>query len=112
MITGIFLLTAGMAILVISISNLIFVAGIVIFLNGESTAHPKFICYSGLIALEKKKAPYPGYAFPHNISGSFIGGIPGTKMCVYFVDQNNNTQFLWMLLRFIGFIMIFGLLIY
>jgi len=112
MITGITLGTIGMAILAISTSIWVFLAGIIIFSIGEMTAHPKFISYVGIIAPEDKKATYLGYAFLYGVLGSLIGGVLGANLYVYFVDKLNDPQTLWIVFSMIGVATILGLLIY
>lgn len=112
MITGIFIGTIGMAILAISTDIWVFVIGITMFSIGEMTAHPKFISYVGLIAPEDKKATYLGYAFLYGVLGSLIGGILGANLYVYFVDNLNDPQTLWIVFSLIGVATIIGLLIY
>ncbi len=112
MIAGIALGTVGMAILAIDTSIWVFMIGITIFSIGEMTAHPKFISYVGLIAPEDKKALYLGYSFLYGVLGSFIGGILGANLYVYFVDELNDPATLWIIFSLIGVATIIGLLLY
>lgn len=112
MITGIAMGTAGMAILAINTNIWVFMIGIIIFSIGEMTAHPKFISYVGLIAPEDKKALYLGYAFLYGVIGSFIGGILGANLYVYFVDKLNQPSTLWIIFSLIGVATIIGLVLY
>jgi proton-dependent oligopeptide transporter, POT family len=112
MITGIAMGTIGMAILAISSHAWVFMAGIIIFSIGEMTAHPKYISYIGLVAPEDKKALYLGYSFLYGVIGSFIGGILGANLYVYFVDKMNNPSMLWFIFSLIGVATIIGLLLY
>ncbi|MGB9695819.1 MAG: MFS transporter [Ignavibacteria bacterium] len=112
MIAGIAMGTAGMAMLAISTSPWIFIAGIIIFSIGEMTAHPKFISYVGLIAPESKKALYLGYAFLYGVLGSGIGGILGASLYEIFVKEMNKPAILWLVFSSIGIITIIGLFLY
>jgi dipeptide/tripeptide permease len=112
MIAGIAMGTVGMAILAINTNIWVFMAGITIFSIGEMTAHPKFISYVGLIAPEDKKALYLGYSFLYGVLGSFIGGILGANLYVYFVDKLNQPATLWIIFSLIGVVTIIGLLLY
>lgn len=112
MITGIAMGTAGMALLAISTSPWVFIAGIIIFSIGEMTAHPKFISYVGLIAPESKKALYLGYAFLYGVLGSGIGGILGAFLYEIFVKEMNKPAILWLVFSSIGIITIIGLFLY
>jgi dipeptide/tripeptide permease len=112
MIVGIAMGTIGMAILAIDTSIWVFMLGITIFSIGEMTAHPKFISYVGLIAPEDKKALYLGYSFLYGVLGSFIGGILGANLYVYFVDKLNQPSTLWIIFSMIGVVTIIGLLLY
>jgi dipeptide/tripeptide permease len=87
MVTGIAIGTIGMAILSLSTSIWVFMAGIFLFSVGEMTAHPKFISYLGLIAPPDKKATYMGFGFLYGVFGSAIGGYLGALLYVGFVDQ-------------------------
>ncbi len=86
MVFGIALGTIGMAILSLSASIWVFMAGIIIFSIGEMTAHPKFISYLGLIAPPDKKATYMGFGFLYGVFGSFIGGYLGAFLYLRFID--------------------------
>lgn len=112
MIAGIAMGTVGMAILAINTDIWVFILGIVIFSIGEMTAHPKFISYVGLIAPDDKKALYLGYSFLYGVLGSFVGGILGANLYVYFVDTLNQPSTLWIIFSMIGVITIIGLLLY
>jgi dipeptide/tripeptide permease len=112
MIAGISMGTIGMAILAISTNIWVFVIGIIVFSIGEMTTHPKFISYVGLIAPEDKKALYLGYSFLYGVLGSFVGGILGANLYVYFVDNLNQPSTLWLIFSMIGVITIAGLLAY
>ena len=112
MIAGIAMGTIGMAILAINTNIWVFIIGITIFSIGEMTAHPKFISYVGLIAPEDKKALYLGYSFLYGVLGSFIGGILGANLYVYFVDELNQPSTLWIIFSLIGVFTIIGLLLY
>lgn len=112
MIIGIGFGTLGMAILAISASAWVFVAGIMIFTVGEMVAHPKFISYIGLIAPPDKKALYLGYSFLYGVIGSGVGGILGATLYVHFIDNNNNPSALWLSFSAIGVVSMIGLLIY
>lgn len=112
MITGIAMGTVGMGILAISTDIWVFMLGIFIFSVGEMTAHPKFISYVGLIAPEDKKALYLGYSFLYGVIGSFVGGMLGANLYVYFVDTLNQPSTLWLVFSMIGVMTIIGLLLY
>ncbi len=112
MIAGITIATIGMALLAVSTSIWIFMAGIVIFSVGEMTAHPKFISYVGLTAPSDKKAMYMGYIFLYGVFGSSIGGIVGANLYVHFVDNLNQPRVLWLVFSLIGVATIIGLLLY
>lgn len=112
MIAGLALGTLGMAVLSISASPWVFIAGMVIFTFGEMTAHPKFISYVGLIAPADKKALYQGYAFLYGVIGSGIGGILGASLYVHFVDTMHRPALLWITFSLIGVASIVGLLLY
>lgn len=112
MITGIFFGTLGMAILSLSTSIWVFMAGIIIFTLGEMTAHPKFLSYVGIIAPEDKKALYLGYSFLYGVIGSGVGGILGAKLYVHFVDNLHQPSTLWLIFSGIGLLTIVGLLLY
>jgi MFS family permease len=101
-----------MAVLSISTSAWVFIAGIVIFTFGEMTAHPKFISYVGLIAPADKKALYQGYAFLYGVIGSGIAGILGATLYVHFVDTMHRPGLLWISFSLIGVASIIGLLLY
>jgi proton-dependent oligopeptide transporter, POT family len=87
MLIGVTMGTIGMAILALSSSIWIFMAGIFIFSIGEMTAHPKFISYLGTIAPPDKKATYMGFGFLYGAFGSFVGGIFGAFMYVRLMDN-------------------------
>lgn len=112
MVAGIALGTIGMGILAISSYAWIFILGMVIFSIGEMTAHPKFISYIGLIAPDDKKALYLGYSFLYGVIGSGIGGILGALLYVYFVDELNQPEVLWLVFSMIGVMTIIGLILY
>ncbi len=112
MIFGIALGTIGMAMLAISNSAWIFIAGMIVFSIGEMTAHPKFISYIGIIAPEDKKALYLGYSFLYGVIGSGIGGILGANAYVYFVNKLNSPASLWLMFSLIGVVTIIGLILY
>jgi proton-dependent oligopeptide transporter, POT family len=112
MIAGLALGTLGMAVLSISASAWVFIAGMVIFTFGEMTAHPKFISYVGLIAPADKKALYQGYSFLYGVIGSGIGGILGASLYVHFVDKLHRPGMLWIIFSLIGVASIIGLLLY
>jgi len=112
MVVGIAMGTIGMAILAISTSIWVFIAGIIIFSVGEMTAHPKFISYVGLIAPKDRVATYMGYIFLYGVIGSSIGAILGANMYVHFVDKLNQPRTLWLIFSGIGVATIVGLLLY
>jgi MFS family permease len=112
MILGIGFGTIGMAMLAISASPWIFVAGIMVFTVGEMVAHPKFISYIGLIAPPDKKAVYMGYSFLYGFIGSGVGAFVGAALYVQFIEKTFNPTLLWLLFSGIGVISIIGLLIY
>ncbi|MFC2130925.1 MFS transporter [Bacteroidota bacterium] len=87
MLTGIALGTLGMAMLAISNSIWIFMAGIIIFSIGEMTAHPKFISYLGTIAPADKKATYMGFGFLYGMIGALVGEILGANLYTRLVDN-------------------------
>lgn len=111
-IVGIGLGTLGMAMLAISNSAWVFIAGMIVFSLGEMTAHPKFISYIGLIAPEDKKALYLGYSFLYGVIGSGIGGILGANAYVYFVNKLQSPSSLWIMFSLIGVATIIGLILY
>jgi len=112
MIFGIALGTAGMAMLAISMHAWIFVAGLILFSIGEMTAHPKFISYVGLIAPPDKKALYLGYSFLYGVIGSGVGGVLGAYLYVFFVEQRNQPERLWLIFSLIGVFTMAGLYLY
>lgn len=112
MIAGITMGTIGMAILAISTSIWVFMAGIIIFSIGEMTAHPKFISYVGLIAPKDRVATYMGYIFLYGVIGSSIGAILGANLYVHFVDKLNQPRTLWLIFSGIGIATIVALLLY
>ncbi len=114
MITGIGIGTCGMAILAISTSPWVFLAGITIFSIGEMTTHPKFISYVGLIAPPDKKALYLGYAFLYGVIGGGISGILGANLYVKFIDSAATPQphLLWLSLSSIGVVSMVGLFLF
>jgi len=112
MVAGILLGTVGMAILAISPSIWVFMAGIVIFSLGEMMAHPKFFSYVGMIAPRDRVATYMGYIFLYGVIGSSIGAILGAHLYVHFVDTLNQPRTLWLLFSGIGVATIVGLLVY
>lgn len=112
MIVGISLATLGMAILAISPSIWVFMAGIIIFSLGEMTAHPKFISYVGLTAPKDRVATYMGYIFLYGVIGSSIGAILGANLYVHFVDTLHQPKTLWLIFSGIGIATIVGLSLY
>ncbi len=112
MITGIAIATFGMIIFAISTNIWFFVVGTIIFSVGEMTAHPKFLSYVGMIAPEDMKALYLGYSFLYGVIGSFVGGILGAQLYVYFVDKLHDPTTLWLIFSSIGLFTIVGLLVY
>lgn len=112
MITGISIATVGMAMLAISPSPWLFVAGIIMFSIGEMTAHPKYISYVGQIAPRDKVATYMGYSFLYGVIGSGVGCYLGARLYVHFVDKLNQPQTLWLVFACIGVLSILGLLFY
>lgn len=112
MITGILMGTAGLAVLAISSSAWVFVAGLVLFSIGEMTTHPKFISYVGLIAPEDKKALYMGYSFLYGVIGSSVGGLIGGFGYQKFVKEMNRPDILWLTFAAIGVATAIGLLIF
>jgi dipeptide/tripeptide permease len=87
MVTGISFGIIGMAILALSQSIWVFIAGIIIFSIGEMTAHPKFISYLGMIAPQDKKATYMGFGFLYGVPSSLFGPIIGAWLYVLLVDN-------------------------
>jgi dipeptide/tripeptide permease len=112
MVAGIAMGTLGMAILAISTSIWVFMAGIIIFSIGEMTAHPKFISYVGLTAPKDRVATYMGYIFLYGVIGSSIGAILGANLYVHFVDNLNQPKVLWLIFSGIGIVTIVALLLY
>ncbi|MEI6851900.1 MAG: MFS transporter [Bacteroidota bacterium] len=112
MISGIILGTIGMAVLAISSNAWVFIGGMVIFSLGEMTAHPKFISYVGLIAPPDKKALYLGYSFLYGAIGSFVAGILGSHLYVYFSATLKNPSGFWWAMSGIGVVTIAGLLLF
>ncbi len=112
MISGIILGTIGMAVLAISSNAWVFIGGMVIFSLGEMTAHPKFISYVGLIAPPDKKALYLGYSFLYGAIGSFVAGILGSHLYVYFATTLKNPSGFWWAMSGIGVVTIAGLLLF
>ena len=112
MITGISIGTAGMALLSLSSSPWLFVAGIVLFSIGEMTAHPKYISYVGQIAPRDKVATYMGFGFLYGVFGSFFGSIIGANSYVYFVEKLHQPRLLWIFFAGIGVLTIVGLILY
>jgi len=112
MIIGITLGTIGMAILSISTSIWVFMAGMFIFSIGEMTAHPKFISYVGLTAPTDRKALYMGYIFLYGVFGSSVGSIVGARLYIHFVDNLNQPRILWLIFSGIGVLTVISLLLY
>ncbi len=112
MIFGIALGSVGMGLLAVSPSGWIFLSAMFIFTLGEMIAHPKFIAYVGLIAPEDKKALYQGWSFLYGVIGSFVGGILGAALYVYFVEGLGRPSLLWITFSLIGVVTICGLLLY
>ena len=112
MIVGILFGTLGMAILAISSSIWVFMAGIIIFSVGEMTAHPKFISYVGQTAPRDRVALYMGYIFLYGVIGSSIGASIGAHLYVEFVDNLNQPRTLWILFSLIGVATVVALLLY
>jgi len=112
MVVGIALGTAGMAILAVSPSIWVFMAGIVLFSIGEMTAHPKFISYVGQTAPKSRVAMYMGYLFLYGVIGSSVGGVMGANLYVKFVDELNQPRTLWLIFTGIGVATVVGLLLY
>jgi proton-dependent oligopeptide transporter, POT family len=112
MIVGISMGTAGIALLSLSPSPWLFVAGLVLFSIGEMTAHPKYISFVGQIAPRDKVATYMGFGFLNSVVGSFFGAIVGAKCYVYFVDTLHQPRLLWIFFSLIGVATIIGLIIY
>lgn len=112
MIAGLVMGTLGIAILAVSNSIWVFMAGIIVFSVGEMTAHPKFLSYVGIIAPEDKKALYLGYAFLYGVIGSGIGGVLGASLYTHYVDTLHDPQTMWIIFTAIGCISIVGLLAY
>jgi len=112
MIAGISVATVGMALLALSPSIWIFMAGIMLFSIGEMTAHPKFISYVGLTAPKDKVAMYMGYVFLYGVIGSSVGSILGSNLYVHFVDHRDSPRTLWLLFSGIGVATIVGLALY
>ncbi len=112
MVVGILFGTAGMAILSLSTSIWIFIAGIVVFTFGEMTAHPKFLSYIGLIAPQDKKALYLGYSFLYGVIGSGVGGVLGATLYVHFVDKLHTPGTLWLVFSGIGLLTAVSLLLF
>ena len=112
MVVGIAMGTAGMAILAISPSIWVFMAGIVLFSIGEMTAHPKFISYVGQTAPKSRVAMYMGYLFLYGVIGSSVGGVMGANLYVKFVDELNQPRTLWLIFTGIGVATAIGLLLY
>ena len=112
MIMGIGCGTLGMAILSISGSPWIFIAGLMVFTLGEMTTHPKFLSYIGIIAPPDKKALYMGYSFLYGVIGSSIGSFLGAGLYVRIVEEMGKPQLLWLIFSGIGVLSIVGLLLY
>lgn len=112
MILGIFLGSAGMAMLAISPNGWIFLASMFIFTLGEMIAHPKFIAYVGLIAPHDRKALYQGWSFLYGVIGSGVGGVMGAALYVKFVEKMNAPPLLWLTFSLIGMLTITGLLLF
>jgi proton-dependent oligopeptide transporter, POT family len=101
-----------MAMLSISSSPWLFVAGIIVFSIGEMTAHPKYISYVGQIAPKDKVATYMGFGFLYGVFGSFFGCLIGSNCYVYFVDTLHQPRALWLFFTTIGIATIIGLILY
>lgn len=112
MIAGIGCGTLGMAILALSSSPWVFIAGIMIFTLGEMTTHPKFISYIGLIAPSDKKALYMGYSFLYGVIGSSIGGFLGSRLYVKYVTEMGQPSTLWLIFASIGVFSMVSLALY
>lgn len=112
MIMGIGCGTLGMAILSISGSPWVFIAGLMVFTLGEMTTHPKFLSYIGIIAPPDKKALYMGYSFLYGVIGSSIGSFLGASLYVKIIEETGKPQLLWLIFSGIGVLSIVGLLLY
>jgi dipeptide/tripeptide permease len=86
-IAGLVFGVLGMAMLAISNSIWVLLAGLIIFSFGEMTAHPKYISYLGDIAPQDKKATYMGFGFLYGVFGSGIGGVLGAFLYVRLIDN-------------------------
>jgi dipeptide/tripeptide permease len=73
MVSGMLIGAGGFALLAVSASPWVFVAGIALFSVGEMTAHPKYYSFIGLVAPQDRKAVYMGYAFLYGVFGSLLG---------------------------------------
>ena len=73
MVAGMLLGAGGFALLALSVSPWVFIAGIALFSIGEMTAHPKYYSFIGLVAPQDRKAVYMGYAFLYGVFGSLLG---------------------------------------
>ncbi len=118
MIAGIGIATCGMALLGLSSSIWVFVAGVALFSLGEMTAHPKFLAYVGQIAPRDRVALYMGYAFLYGVIGSSIGNTLGGFLYQRLVDDpaasggTPRPLLLWWIFTGIGLAGILGLLAY
>lgn len=102
MLAGILIGALGMAMLAISSSIWIFLAGLMVFSIGEMTAQPKFISYVGQVAPPDKKALYMGYSFLYGVIGSGVGLYIGPKLYIYFIEKQDSPATLWLLFASIG----------
>jgi len=91
MVTGMTIGAAGFALLALSTSPWVFIAGIALFSIGEMTAHPKYYSFIGLVAPADRKALYMGYAFLYGVFGSLLGSNLGAFMYARLVEPVLNT---------------------
>ncbi|MEZ5000101.1 MAG: MFS transporter [Bacteroidales bacterium] len=79
MMTGIFILGAGLFLMFVTQNPVIMLAGVLIFAIGEMASSPKYTEYVGRIAPEDKKALYMGTSFLPVAMGHFLAGVISGK---------------------------------
>jgi dipeptide/tripeptide permease len=87
MMTGIFILGAGLLLMFITRDPWIILIGVLIFSIGEMASSPKFTEYVGRIAPDDKKALYMGTSFLPVAMGHFLAGVLSGKPYEVLADK-------------------------
>lgn len=87
MMTGIFILGAGLLLMFITRDPWIILLGVLIFSIGEMASSPKFTEYVGRIAPDDKKALYMGTSFLPVAMGHFLAGVLSGKPYEVLADK-------------------------